>query len=572
MRELLRNIKLFFVLFPIVLVAQTPKADLSQLPYEELKELFIKNDKNKKIQLEYANAYLTKAKTGNSNINKARGFYLLSLLYKGEKAIKYLDFAIRFSKSTNDLKFPAYAFSRKAYELKEQSRYREAIDNFILAENSAHKNNIDFYFDVKYSIALLRSEELGEVAEALVLFKECFNYYKDKEVRTPQYSFAYQDVIFALADAFKALKQTDSSTYYNKLGYQEAIITKNEKYQYLFILNEGANHVLKKNYSVAIDSIYKALPKMIAFKDQGNTLASYYYLGKAYKGMGNTHAAFQNFRKVDSIYTISKKIIPEFMGGYSFLINYYKERGDKENQLKYINIYMTIDSTSQKNYKQLTKKLNREYDTPHILLEKARLIQSLEKEKTAYYIAISMLVILVITVGGFGFYENQLKKKYRSRFDKIMQQTTEVLLEETLAPEVSEKNPSNTSYETIGIGQEIVQQIQEKLALFENQCGFLDATITIQKVATSLNTNSKYLSKIINEYKGKSFVQYINDFRIEYAVVALKKDYKLRNYTMQALATEFGFNTAESFSMTFYKKNGIKPSYFIKELKTGKIN
>jgi AraC-like DNA-binding protein len=566
MREFLWNIKLIFVLFPIVLVAQTQKTDLSQLPYEDLKELFIENHKNQKKQLEYANAFLIKAKDDNSPIYKARGFYLLSLLYKGDKAIHYLDNAIRFSKNTNDLKFPAYAYSRKAFELKEQSRFREAIDNFILAENSARLNNTDFYFDAKLSIAILRSEELGEVQEALVLYKECFNYYKDKEVRSPEYSFAYHDVIFALADAHKALKQADSSTYYNKLGYQEATITKDETYQYLFILNEGANHVLKKNYRVALDSIYKALPKIIAFKDQGNTLASYYYLGKAYEGLGNPEAAVQNFSKVDSIYKLSKKIIPEFMGGYSFLIRYYKTKGDTENQLKYINTYMTIDSSLQKNYKLLTKKLNIEYDTPHLLKEKATLIESLQKGKIVSYTGIFILLVLVAAIGGFALYQYQFKKKYRSRFEKIMQQTAGVVKTEIQHSPIIEVNLSNNRYQSIGIAEEVVQQILEKLQLFESDSGFLDSMITIQKVAISLNTNSKYLSKIINEFKGKSFVQYSNDLRIEYSIIQLKKDPKLRNYTIQALAMEFGFNNAESFSTAFFKNTGIKPTYFIKEL------
>jgi len=38
-------------------------------------------------------------------------------------------------------------------------------------------------------------------------------------------------------------------------------------------------------------------------------------------------------------------------------------------------------------------------------------------------------------------------------------------------------------------------------------------------------------------------------------------------YTIKALASESGFNTTEAFSKSFYKKTGIYPSYFIKELK-----
>src|SRR5690606_25773829 len=96
-------------------------------------------DKNK--QLLYANAYLARANKENISIQKARGWYLLSLLYEGEKAIHYLDSTIYYSKNLNDVKFPAYAYSTKAYELKDQSKYKEAIDNFLIAENLAKKNN-----------------------------------------------------------------------------------------------------------------------------------------------------------------------------------------------------------------------------------------------------------------------------------------------------------------------------------------------------------------------------------------------------------------------------------------------
>ena len=106
----------------------------------------------------------------------------------------------------------------------------------------------------------------------------------------------------------------------------------------------------------------------------------------------------------------------------------------------------------------------------------------------------------------------------------------------------------------------------EKLALFEKDDAFLEKTITIQNTAVKLNTNTKYLSKVINENKGKTFVSYINDLRVEYAITQLQVQPKLRNFTIQALANEFGFNSAESFSSAFYKKHKIKPTYFIKEL------
>jgi AraC-like DNA-binding protein len=65
--------------------------------------------------------------------------------------------------------------------------------------------------------------------------------------------------------------------------------------------------------------------------------------------------------------------------------------------------------------------------------------------------------------------------------------------------------------------------------------------------------------------------EYINVLRIEYAILTLRNDKKTRKYSLEALANEFGFNNVESFNAAFYKKTGIKTSYFIKELDKNKI-
>lgn len=561
---------LFSLLFTAILSAQSLQKDFTKLSYEDLKKTFWNNEGNTKRQLEYANAYLLKAKSENSPIEKARGSYLISLISTNEIAIRYLDSAITYTKNLNDIKFPAYAYSGKGYVLKKQFKYKEAIDNFLIAESIAKKNNTDFYYEIKFSLAALRSEELGEIDEALDLYKECFTYYKTKKIRTPEYSFTYQLVIFALADAYKAIRQSDSATYYNKLGYKESELTKNYHNNSLFTLNEGANLVMKKKYNIALDSINKAFPKMIFYKDYGNILASYYYLGKAYDGLGNKKKAVKSFIKVDSMYKITKRITPEFIDGYPYLIKHYKNNGDKENQLKYLTRYIDIDSVLETNYKELSKKLQKEYDNPNLFLEKENLISSLKTDKTKSYLGIGILLFILMGVSGFSIYQyHRLKKEYRSRFEAILQQTSIKNSIEDFKKEIETANRTN-SQKDIGIAEELVNEILEKLICFEKEKGYLSSTITIQSLATNFETNNKYLSKVINTYKSKTFIKYINDLRIESAVENLKNDSKLRKYTIQALALECGFNSAESFSSAFYKKTGIKPAYFIKELEESK--
>ncbi|WP_282079668.1 helix-turn-helix domain-containing protein [Aquimarina algiphila] len=83
-----------------------------------------------------------------------------------------------------------------------------------------------------------------------------------------------------------------------------------------------------------------------------------------------------------------------------------------------------------------------------------------------------------------------------------------------------------------------------------------------------MDSNSKYLSLFINHYEQKKFTNYINDLRIEYAMEKIKNDKKFRKYTIKAIAYETGFSNPVSFSQAFYKKTGLKPSYFIKQLES----
>ena len=112
--------------------------------------------------------------------------------------------------------------------------------------------------------------------------------------------------------------------------------------------------------------------------------------------------------------------------------------------------------------------------------------------------------------------------------------------------------------------------ILKKLETFEHEKGFLSGKVSVKTLSEAFETNSKYLSKIVNEYKNKTFINYVNDLRIDYAVINLQESKTARKYTLQALAIEYGFNTAESFSTAFSKKTGLKPSYFIKELENKK--
>jgi AraC-like DNA-binding protein len=578
----MKKIRINFVvfLFSVCLFGQVKnKEDLKKMSYDELKEHYNKSaKKNEKVK--YATLYLNKGKKEKSSIRIAKGFYWFALLeydIDNKKTLQLLDSVIKYSKNNfEDKFFPAAAYCDKAIFLEKDYRFKEAIKNYNLAEKFASRNNLDYYYVIRENIAISKSENLGEVEEALILYKECFNYFKTKYVKDKKNGQNYLYAIFGLADVCKSLKKIDSCTYYNKLGYAVSKSINNDNFQYIFVLNEGANQVLKKNYIAAIDSIDKALPKLKSLNNIGNVFASYFYYGKAYEGLGNSQQALINYKKVDSMYRVDKKIIsPEFTDGYLYLIKHYKNTGDKTNQLKFLTNYMTIDSTLQRNYKELNKLLQKEYDFPHLVKEKETLIQSLNNRNKIYFFGIGLLFIIIV---GLIIYQQHSKKIYRLRFEKniaesniIKEKNATVNNNESTAISIEENQFSKDQIKEVTINEEIVSLILKKLATFEHEKGFLSGKISVKTLSEDFETNSKYLSKIVNEYKNKTFVNYINDLRIEYAVLNLQESKISRKFTLQALASEYGFNSAESFSTAFSKKTGIKPSYFIKELENKTI-
>lgn len=153
-----------------------------------------------------------------------------------------------------------------------------------------------------------------------------------------------------------------------------------------------------------------------------------------------------------------------------------------------------------------------------------------------------------------------LKQKYSKRYDTLVKRDSDNT--------ILKNHQSVFDNTTISDNE---KKLLNQLSTFEEDKGFLENGITLNSLAKKLETNSSYLSKVINQVLNKNFSNYINDLRIEYAVVELQQNTQLRVYSVNGMAEEFGYNTAESFSKAFKRKTGIYPSYFIKKLKEENI-
>ncbi|WP_170062883.1 helix-turn-helix domain-containing protein, partial [Polaribacter butkevichii] len=160
-------------------------------------------------------------------------------------------------------------------------------------------------------------------------------------------------------------------------------------------------------------------------------------------------------------------------------------------------------------------------------------------------------------------YQYNKRKIQKKSFDKII---TDLKNKKTTI-----LNEGENKIESSNISKEIINDILSKLHSFEKNKGFTNSDITLSKLAKELNTNSNYLSKIINQNKGVNFSTYVNKLRINYILLLLEENEVIRKYTIAAIANEVGFKNAESFSKAFFKETKLKPSFYIKELENQKV-
>ncbi|MEI6853027.1 MAG: helix-turn-helix domain-containing protein, partial [Bacteroidota bacterium] len=83
--------------------------------------------------------------------------------------------------------------------------------------------------------------------------------------------------------------------------------------------------------------------------------------------------------------------------------------------------------------------------------------------------------------------------------------------------------------------------------------------------AEVLQTNATYLSQVINQQYECNFNDYINQLRVNEAVLILKNDLDKKK-TIDMISDMAGFSSKTTFYAAFKKFTGITPSFFQKSV------
>ncbi len=485
---------------------------------------FINYSSNTKAKLLYWQGNIDEAKlllektiskkTINDSIKIYTHFLYAEILNYEKKHVQSLDHYITIEKiinvkskltkiDSNRISLSYFKIGDIHLKLKNDDKAKIYFDKSILNANGENLINDRLY---RISILYNDTQDLSQAIKYAIKAVDIAS--KNKwQLMLPTY-------YAGLSDYYLQSKMADSAIYYAKIGL------KNNTYCRLNWLNThiGNGYILKKNYPKAIPYFNTALQ----YTTPSETLEVYENLREIYTQTGQYKLALNQ----NDLYLILK---------------------DSLDNLKVKQEIMDITEKYESDKKQSKiKLLSDENEINTIVIKK-------QKEQIISYASSFFLLLTILGLIMF-FYVQKKRQKY------LLYLNNRQLL---FKQEHKQKLKANNALTTKEVLKK--EEICTNITNLINAEFYLDNEITLLKMSKMANTNSSYLSKIINEDYYKSFANFINEHRISYTLKKLELIPEYRKLTIDHIAENAGFSSSNAFYRAFKKNTGLTPAYYIKK-------
>ena len=128
------------------------------------------------------------------------------------------------------------------------------------------------------------------------------------------------------------------------------------------------------------------------------------------------------------------------------------------------------------------------------------------------------------------------------------------------------KKNKDAAYRNL-VNPELMDRLESQiLDIIVKQKKYLDKDYSAKQLAEDLNTNTRYISAVVNVRFHKNYSEFVNSYRIEEAM-ALLVDKRYQDLNMEDISDMVGFANRQSFYSAFYRFTGKTPrQYRIEQL------
>ena len=334
--------------------------------------------------------------------------------------------------------------------------------------------------------------------------------------------------------------------------------------------NIGRSYSNLGNNELAEKNLLKALDILNYHDDKYSIAITSFYLGEHYLSIlefEKSNIYFQqsiNISSANKYYNILKN-------NYLLLTKLYEARGNYKQALKYHYLFENIkDTVLNAEDKRILLEFETKYETDKKNNEIDRLnIDNTTKEEKLYtrtlllfffIIAFVLLLLLVLII--------LLQKRNLSKANTfLLKQNIEAVKTENELKQLKSEVTQVVSAKQSDISDKRKTELRNNLIeILETKKIYKNSKLTLSSLSKELDSNTSYLSKVINDEFNMNFNNFINSYRIKEARRLLSNPDNF-NYTIASIAEEVGFNSISVFNKAFKDTTGLTPSFFLKSMK-----
>ncbi|MBK5721986.1 AraC family transcriptional regulator [Dysgonomonas sp. Marseille-P4677] len=273
------------------------------------------------------------------------------------------------------------------------------------------------------------------------------------------------------------------------------------------------------------------------------TWGEYYLLQKEYdKALHYLNSASKYFTEEQPQKYLDDRIIKlritalEELGKFKEALFLQKEWTQYQDSINQINLPLQIA--------QLTKT----YELEKIAIERDKDKARLEKSRAINIGLVAILILLFIILFLIKRSNKKIKDKNKNLFKQYIELDKYTSKEKRFFMEKQE-SPESDSKEL---------QLFKKIETYINESEiFKNPNLTREDLSEQLNTNRSYLTDAIKAETGKTFLEYINHYRLDYARLQLIVN---ESAPVNQIMYEAGFASSSTFYKLFKERFGMSPN------------
>lgn len=123
---------------------------------------------------------------------------------------------------------------------------------------------------------------------------------------------------------------------------------------------------------------------------------------------------------------------------------------------------------------------------------------------------------------------------------------------------ITKKKEKDAAYRAL-VNPKLMDELERRINdIIIVQKKFRDKSYSAKQLAEDLNTNTRYISAVVNVRFHMNYTSYVNKFRIQEAMSMLV-DKRYQELNMEEISDLVGFSNRQSFYAAFFRLNGVTP-------------